>query len=244
MPATALPPSGERPEPGTVKTCDASGMAEIHRMFRAGFAEAPNLVTRVRSGDSSHAQAVADHLQLLSHGLHTHHQGEDERLWSTLDERAPACAAHVERMKHQHARMLVHLNSLDGAVAAWRATAVPADAAPVLDALRGVNAALDEHLGDEEANIVPVMETTLSPAEAEWFGKHARKATPKGQTWNQLGAILAAQPDGGAQWMHDHLPAPVRVLWRWVGKRKYEEQRAAVLGSGNQDPRRFRSSSP
>ncbi|MBX3091841.1 MAG: hemerythrin domain-containing protein [Cryobacterium sp.] len=231
MPATALPSSGDQPPSGVVKTCDASGMAEIHRMYRAGFAEGPALVRGVKAGDVAHARVVAENLGLLSVSLHAHHEGEDLRLWSTLAERAPSCSVHVERMKEQHAQMLTHLNELDPAVAHWRSTAAISDAAPVLAALDGVNAALAVHLGDEETNIVPVMETTLTEPEVEWFAAHGRAATPKGQTWNSLGAIIAAQPDGGTEWLHKNLPAPVRLLWRFIGKRKYEAHRAALVGN-------------
>ncbi|TFV95419.1 hemerythrin domain-containing protein [Orlajensenia leifsoniae] len=243
MSATMLPPSGDVPErpggaagkhaavPAASVTCDASGMEEIHRMFRAGFGEGPDLVAAVSPGDVAHAGVVADHLTLLSTGLHAHHEGEDAALWSKLEERAPACAAHVARMKSQHAEMLIYLEALDEALPAWRSSASMTDAAPVRGALDGVNAALAVHLGDEEANIVPVMETTLTQEEVDWFGEHGRRATPKGAMFLQLGAILAAQPDGGDEWQHKHLPAPVRVIWRVVGKRKYLANRAALEGS-------------
>ncbi len=230
MPANPLPSSGERPEMTGIKTCDASGMIDIHRMYRAGFAEGPDLVSRVRSGDVAHARVVADNLALLSISLHAHHEGEDLQLWSALTDRAPACSAHVGRMKEQHGRMLVHLNALDSAVATWRKTASAADAAPILAALNGINDALQEHLSDEEGNIVPVMEETLTKTEMAWFGEHGRAAIPKGQSWFNLGAILAAQPDGGAEWSHKNLPAPVRFLWRISGKRKYDARRKALLG--------------
>ena len=54
MPATPLPASGDIPA-GTPKTCDASGMIDIHRMFRRVFGEGPDLVRRVRDGDAEHA---------------------------------------------------------------------------------------------------------------------------------------------------------------------------------------------
>ncbi|MDQ7878232.1 hemerythrin domain-containing protein [Microbacterium sp. QXD-8] len=228
MPATPLPPSGALPE--APKTCDASGMVEIHRLFRRGFGEAPDLVRRVRAGDTSHAAVVATQLETLSLGLHAHHEGEDERLWPALDERAPACAAHVERMKAQHAELLVHLSAMDRALPAWRASASAADAAPVLAALDGVNAAIAVHLPDEETNIVPVMEHTITEAEVEWFSEHGRKSIPKGQMWQQLGEILAAQPDGGDEWLHKHMPAPGRLAWRWIGRRKYAAHRVALEG--------------
>lgn len=228
MPATPLPPSGEVPT--GPKTCDASGMAEIHRLFRRGFGEAPDLVRGVREGDTPHAGAVATQLETLSLGLHAHHEGEDLRLWDALDERAPSCASHVERMKAQHAEMLVHLRGLDAALPAWRDTATGTDAAPVLAALDGVNGALAVHLPDEEKNIVPVMERTITEAEVEWFSDHGRRSIPKGQTWQQLGEILAAQPDGGEEWLRKRMPAPGRVAWRLIGKRRYARHRAALEG--------------
>lgn len=239
MAATALPPSGDLPGSGArgpsggggappVKTCDARGMVEIHRMYRATFGEGPTLVRAVAEGDAAHADVVGDHLSMISVSLHAHHEFEDERLWDTLDDRAPACAGHVERMKEQHAVMLVHLNELDAALPSWRATGRPTDAAAVLAALDGINDALAVHLPDEEANIVPVMETVLTQKEVDEASVHGRKATPKGKTWQQLGAILAAQPDGGDEWLREHLPVPARLAWRFIGRRDYEANRAAL----------------
>lgn len=233
MPATALPASGDPSggAPGAAKTCDASGMAEIHRMFRAGFGEGRALVTGVAEGDAAHADIVGDHLAMLSTGLHAHHEGEDTMLWHQLETRAPSCVGHVERMKAQHAEMLVHLDALDAALPQWRASGRSTDAAGVLAALDGINAALSVHLPDEEQNVVPVMETTLTQKEVDALSEHGRKATPKGKMFQQLGAILAAQPDGGVTWQRTHLPAPVRLIWRVIGKPKYEANRAALTGS-------------
>lgn len=234
MAATALPPSGDpsggAAAPAARKTCDARGMVEIHRMYRASFGEGPVLVRGVADGNGAHADAVGDHLSMLSVSLHAHHEFEDEHLWDALEERAPACTGHVERMKEQHAVMLVHLNELDAALPAWRAEGRAADAAAVLAALDGVNRALTAHLPDEEGHIVPVMETVMTQKEVDAASVHGRQATPKGKTWAQLGAILAAQPDGGDAWLRFHLPPPVRAAWRLVGRRAYERNRAELLG--------------
>ena len=244
MPATPLPSSGDQPEgvpggaggvsstgtPGAVKTCDARGMAEIHRMFKAGFGEGRTLIDGVTDGDTVHAEVVADHLAMLSTGLHAHHEGEDTMLWDPLEQRAPSCAVHVERMKAQHAELLVHLTALDAVLPSWRSSAGAADAAGVVSALDGINSALAAHLPDEESNIVPVMETVLTQKEVDALSEHGRKATPKGRMFLQLGAILAAQPDGGVEWQREHLPPPVRLLWRWVGRPKYQANRAELVG--------------
>lgn len=230
MPATALPSSGDQPGDGAgAKSCDASGMAVIHRMFRAGFGEGPALVAGVGDGDAAHSELVGNHLATLSTGLHAHHEGEDTLLWGRLETRAPGCAAHVERMKEQHAQMLVHLGELDEALPAWRARGRAVDAASVTAALDGINAALAAHLPDEELNIVPVMETVLVQSEVEALSEHGRKSMPKGTMFVQLGAILSAQPDGGSAWMRKNLPAPLRLVWRTVGRRSYERHRAALL---------------
>lgn len=209
--------------------CRASGMAVIHRMFRTGFAEAPALVAGVSDGDAEHATAVADHVATLSATLHAHHEGEDQLLWDRLSERAPSCAAHVGRMRAQHATMLTHLAELDRALPTWRDTATPETATPVLEALARLNAALAAHLPDEEATIVPVMESTLSQRELREFSEHGRRATPKGAMWQVLGAITSAQPDGGTAFLEEELPAPARVLWRTVGRRSYARHRAGLV---------------
>ncbi len=229
MAATPMPPTGGPPFEGP-KTCDAAGMIEIHRMLRHSFDEASGLVDGVAEGDTQHAEDVSTQLHLISAALHAHHEGEDSRLWDMIDDRAPACALHVERMKKQHAAMLVHLEDLERAVPAWRRTAAPSAAEPVREALLGVSAALAEHFPDEEANIVPVMEHVVTEREVNWFAKHGRASTPKGQAWNMLGAILAAQPDGGRTWLKNNLPAPARLVWRWIGAPRYAQFRAALEG--------------
>lgn len=96
------------------------------------------------------------------------------------------------------------------------------------EALAGINAALDAHFPDEEEHIVPVMEQVLTQREIDEASVHGRRATPRGKTFAMLGAILAAQPDGGAAWLRQHLPPPVRLIWRTIGRSRYEASRAAL----------------
>jgi hypothetical protein len=229
MSATALPSSGNSPhdKPVADKTCDARGLVEIHRMFRNEFGNAPALVGRVADYDSAQAEIVGDHLAMLSTSLHAHHEGEETLLWHQLEDRAPACGAHVERMKQQHATLLVHLHELDATLPAWRASGSQADA--VTAALAGINAALAVHLPDEEVTLVPVIETVITAKEADALSTHGRRPTPKGKMFAQLGAILEAQPDGGASWQRAHLPQPARLIWRLVGRSRYERYRATLV---------------
>lgn len=203
-------------------------MFEIHRTLRKGFDEATALVDGVQDGDTAHSEVVATQLNLISNALHAHHQAEDSRLWDAIDQRAPACFLHVERMKKQHAEMLVHLEALDRAVPAWRSSARSSDTAPIRTALQGVSAALAAHFPDEEATIVPAIEHVITQPEMDWFENHGRKATPKGQQWNMVGAIVSAQPDGGQVWLKKHMPGPIGLVWRFIGAPKYARFRAAL----------------
>ncbi|WP_156250656.1 hemerythrin domain-containing protein [Pseudactinotalea terrae] len=208
--------------------CDVSGMIDIHRTFKAGFGGAATLVTGVREGDAAHADIVAAHIHALSAGLHSHHEYEDGHFWEPVTQRLPSCALHVERMKEQHAAMLVFLNALDAALPAWRASGTHADAEPVLQALVGINRCLAEHLPDEEKNVVPALEEVMTQKEVDAAGQHGRRAVPKGQAFPFLGAILAAQPDGGETWLRTHMPLPGRLAWRLIGKKQYLANRHAL----------------
>lgn len=95
-------------------------------------------------------------------------------------------------------------------------------------ALPGINAALAAHFPDQEEHIVPVMERVLTQRGIDEASVHGRRATPKGKRLAMLGAVLAAQPDGGAQWGRKHLSAPFRLVWRTIGRSRYETGRAAL----------------
>lgn len=209
--------------------CDASGMAAIHRYYKAGFGEGAALIGGVAAGDATHATVVAAHLAGLSRSLHAHHEFEDAHIWDELSSRAPGCALHVGRMLQQHATMLTHLNELDAALPGWGVSGNRADAEPVLAALSGINAALALHLPDEETNIVPVMEEVLDQSLMEAAARHGRAATPKGETFTMLGAVLAAQPDGGDEWQRKNLPAPARLAWLVFGRRQYRRHRNVLV---------------
>lgn len=199
-------------------------------MLQHSFDEATGLVDRVRDGNVAHAAEVSSQLRLISTALHAHHEGEDSRLWDMIDTRAPACSLHVERMKQQHADMLVHLEALDQAIPTWSTSGTATAAEPIRKALGGVSAALAAHFPDEEVNIVPVIEHVVTQKEEDWFSKHGRDAAPKGQAWNMLGAILVAQPDGGKAWLKKHMPGPAGLIWRLIGAPRYARFRAAIEG--------------
>lgn len=104
---TALPEQADSPP-----LCNTQDLVLIHKVLRYGFSEAESLVRGVAEGDIKRADIVADHVLTISSGLHLHHEGEDEILWDTLEQRSPGCAIHVSLMRAHHAEIAARSTAL------------------------------------------------------------------------------------------------------------------------------------
>jgi hypothetical protein len=201
--------------------CDASDMIAIHNLFRKLLGGAPTLVREVPNGDRARASVVADHVKEVAIGLHNHHHGEELFLWDDLSARAPSCAIHVEQMKAQHAAVAVLLDELTAALPDWRRTAGARERERVASAIEAVHSTLLVHLGEEESQILPVAAHAFTQPEWDRLRAHAMAAIPPNRRFIQLGYILDAMPAGErTAWMKHHVPAPIRLLFRMMGRRQ------------------------
>ncbi|MGX5694659.1 hemerythrin domain-containing protein [Agromyces soli] len=213
--------------------CDTGDILIVHRIFRWGYRELPALVRAVPPGDTARAATVADAVEMLDRGLHVHHEGEDELLWDRLERRDPGCALHVGVMRSQHARVAELLDAVEPLLADWRVTAEAGAGDRLAVGLEEVGDALGVHLGREETSIVPVAARLLSQAEWDELGEHGRAALPKDVMPIQLGLMLDAVPaEEREDWLHENLPAPIRLLWALLLKRKYAAWRRALFPAG------------
>ncbi|WP_111766495.1 hemerythrin domain-containing protein [Nakamurella deserti] len=153
------------------------GMTISHRIFRTGLGVLPALVRSVRPGDRDHARRLRRHYDMVSSSLDRHHGYEDEHIWPTIVERAPADAALAHRMETQHARVAQHLAALPTAWDAFQDDPQPATGEPLADRLDALCAALNEHLDDEEQHLLPLLQRYLSVEEWNAFSTYATKAT-------------------------------------------------------------------
>jgi hemerythrin-like domain-containing protein len=213
--------------------CDTGDMLIAHRLLRFFFRDTPAIVRAVPEGDGERATFVADHLQQLTGLLHHHHLAEDTELWDRLSTKAPACSIHVQLMRKQHADMAVHIEAVDDARAAWARTPSAADRDALAARLEELLGALRAHLGDEETLILPEASKALTQREWNRLGEFANKA-PKEVTRHQLvilGFLLEALgPAEGELFAKRHLPPPVRLLYRVVGRRQYTRYRQRLYG--------------
>jgi hemerythrin-like domain-containing protein len=212
---------------------DTWEMVVVHRLFRREFGLAPGLIRRVAEGDRQRSAVVADHLASLAEGLHHHHTTEDELLWPILLARVDELdAGLVHRMETQHDTVATLMDRAGELLPRWRAEADPTTGEELANIFDKLSVALNEHLAEEEDEVLPLCSRHLTQAEWDALGKRGQEAIPKGaRAFVSLGAILVdAAPSERTRFLAQ-LPLPARVLWHVVGKGIYRREVARIHGT-------------
>ncbi len=212
---------------------DTWEMVVVHRAFRREFGLAPGLIRRVAAGDRQRSAVVADHLVFVSDGLHHHHTAEDELLWPLLLERVGDLdAGLVHRMETQHQTVATLVERAVELLPKWRADADPTTGEELANVFEKMSVALNEHLADEETEILPLCAQHLTRTEWEAIGKRGQEAIPKGaRAFVSLGGILADATPAERTRFLAMLPVPARVMWRVAGKGIYRREVARIHGA-------------
>jgi iron-sulfur cluster repair protein YtfE (RIC family) len=206
-------------------------MALIHRIFRASFAELAAVIPSVPVDESPRVDAVAAHLTFMLDGLTAHHTTEDELVWPVLHERARPSAAFVDRMEAQHRGIHGGLEEVRRLGVTWSQRPSPEAAAALTAGITDMIAVLTVHLDEEERDVVPLIADHLSEKDWASVGRKAfARFTPE-QRFIALGQMLEVATPAEATAMLATLPAPVKVLWALVGKRRYRRYVAAFRGA-------------
>lgn len=209
---------------------DTSEMVMVHNAFRYHFRALPDLVRGVDTGDIARARRVVEFFEEMSDGLHHHHTTEDELMWPILLDRVRTDHELVLRMEEQHER-IAELNAI--AVGQSKVFATAADLvvrAELADTLAALAAALDEHMGEEEHHILPLVERVLTVPEWNALGETARAHIPKDRQLVFFGFMLqACTPDERRRFLQE-VPLFARLMWRLVGKRTYAKEHREIYG--------------
>jgi hemerythrin-like domain-containing protein len=209
------------------RLCDTHDMVIVHRAFRREFALLPAMVTAVQEGDTDRSALIAAHAREWLGLLHHHHAGEDELLWPRLRDHRDIDTELVGRMEAQHERMAGIIGQVGGPLDRWAATAGLDQRAELAGLLARLRDGLDEHLADEEAHILPVVEVTLSAAQWEELGQRGIASVPKPRLLVVLGYMLEETTPEEAAAFLAHVPRPGRIGYRLVGRRKFQQESAA-----------------
>ena len=191
---------------------DVRDMAIVHQSFRRSYQESATLVRANPTPSQQRVEFLADHIDFGVNLLHHHHSGEDELLYPLLLERAPDLAVHTAQIEHEHQEVAAHIDAVTTACAAWRASPDTDTAEALATTLDTLNDRLQQHLDDEERDIVPLAAVTLTQEEWESLGQHAMSAIPKDRLGITFGMLTESLSDDDRHFMKSHLPAPVRLL--------------------------------
>lgn len=158
----------------------------------------------------------------------------DELLWPVLSGRVGVPSQTVRRMENQHVHLHRLLASVDECAATWRAGAPAEDRDRLAETATQLSVALDEHLSDEENDILPLVERNVTEAEWRALNERGRDAIPKNtKAFVFLGAILAEASPREAVLFLSQLPVPVRWAWHIVGRRIHRAFNARLLGTSS-----------
>jgi hemerythrin-like domain-containing protein len=217
------------PTPATA--ADTRDMLIVHAAFRREFRLASALVSGVADGDVARAGVVAAHIKLLIDLLHIHHGGEDRLLWPRLRQRIPDGDARVlEIMEGQHEGIDADLRSLSQPLTSWGRHAGRQDRDRVAQVLTDLHSRLEEHLRDEEEQLLPLAERHLTPSEWGELAEEIKKV-PARQLPIAFGMVMyEGDPDVVANILAE-APLLPRLVMPRVAPRAYARYARRVHGS-------------
>jgi len=206
-------------------------MAIVHRLFRQAYDEAARLVRADPTPSPGRVTFLADHIDLVLGGLHSHHQDEDELLYPKLIERVPEQAPMTEQVEHEHQVIATALDAASAACATWRQRPSAETGEALAAALDHLNEVVQPHLDDEEQKVVPLAAVTLTQQEWDAMGKRGMSSIPRNKRAIAAGMMLEPLNAADRAYMMKHVPAPMRMLFPIMIERPWKKY-ASTLRTG------------
>jgi hemerythrin-like domain-containing protein len=207
---------------------DTSDMLIPHGLFRSNLAQAGDIVTAVRRGDSAQLAIVSNYLDNILRFLDAHHGGEDAVVWPVLAERDPTAAMLLARMEAQHHAIHELRAKTETLLVRWTASGDPDDGRALASALQGLAAELEVHFGEEEAEILPLASRFMSAEEWGALPGHAMQHYTGDKLWLLLGLVFEQMTPAQLDAVLPHMPPPVMEMWNSTGKRDFDSFIAKV----------------
>jgi hemerythrin-like domain-containing protein len=212
------------------KLCDTSDMVIVHRMFRRECALLAKLVAAVAGGDVARARTVAEHAREVLEMLHHHHVGEDELLWPRLSARTRFHADLLARMDSQHQGLAVLLEHAATAFDEWQDAPTAHTSTPLTVILEQLSRGLNEHFGEEEAAILPIVERVITATEYQEVGQRGLVSIPLTRRLIVLGYLLEGATPQERNVFLAAIPRPVRLAYRLIGRRQHRNETNRLRG--------------
>ncbi|MFE6696530.1 hemerythrin domain-containing protein [Streptomyces sp. NPDC057718] len=211
---------------------DSREMIAVHDMFRREFAVFPSLIENVTPGDTKHATVVTEHLAFVTRLLHAHHNAEDALLWPKLEERAPEDVAPLlASLRKDHSRIDERTAVVSAKAAAWRSAVNSRGTEDLLDALGELTPLLHEHLSDEEAGALSLIDIHLSAAEWAEVGRHGLTELPPDSHVLLFGMLLYNIDAELYELVRGTVPPEIFEAASVAGPQAYARQRLLLRGT-------------
>jgi hypothetical protein len=166
--------------------------------------------------------STAERWTLFAKQLHIHHTVEDETLWPMLRAAiaGPDELAVLDAMEAEHAALDSQLKRIDAHI----------NGGSAVDAATGVRAlaeGLARHMRHEENDALPLIDGYLGRTGWAAFGKSIRATQGVSGAAVYLPWLLEGAPADIAKRVLGVLPAPARLVYRSVWRRRYRTRFAA-----------------
>jgi hemerythrin-like domain-containing protein len=153
------------------------GMRFAHRMMLRDLHRLAATAQKIAGGDACDARratAIATWVRHLCHEIHHHHTVEDELTWPLI-ERSAGSEVDLAVLSEDHAALDPLLDEIRWSVDAFEGRPGIATAERLAAALGRVRDELEEHIGEEERAVFPVIERYVSVKDWEAMEKEIRK---------------------------------------------------------------------
>jgi hypothetical protein len=234
MTAPAVLPrsSADRPAPTAGRSVRAAAYERVlHQLVRRELRMLAELAAWADPADTARTTALTRHADLVGRVLLHHHAIERELLWPALlralpEAQRPATRAQLDEWTARSARVDHGLRDIATAARQWSVAGTAAARDAFALACLDLADAVDAHVADEEARLLPLLAAHLSEAEWRAVADAARCSLPAREQLLVLGMALEdLGPTNRARLLAGLSPA-MRLAWRLRGRAAY---RAAVV---------------
>jgi hypothetical protein len=213
---------------------DPFQMVVIHRAFSTEFGNLPGLIRTATPGDTRRSTFVGKYLENMIAVLHHHHAAEDEILWPKLRERTPSRDNEIQRAEDAHADIAKSIDQVQSVRPSWMGSADRRLGEQLVSALDELSTRLDEHLADEEQNVVALIGQYVTPEEWQAFIDRGGAYVGPSNLWFALafgGVMLRdATPDEQRRFFAS-LPFALRMVLKLLGPRAYASYQTKLYGA-------------
>ncbi len=192
---TSTPPFPLRVKTAAEPEPDLTSVVVVHRAIRQDLRRLAACLAQIagRGVPPSQARAIGRYTAALLAEIRAHHENEDEVLWPVIAATAGQ-AVDLAPLTDDHRAIEAAAGRASQALASFRAQ--PGASAELHASVTGLRDMLDEHITDEEEQILPAIRRYL-PAEAyRWCEKQIQRKAPRpGLRFTAPWLARYAQPD-------------------------------------------------